>query len=162
MSRIMDNRLRAILTGSRSHPMASNSPHIPNKRTSSWEEILRPAIGSRHNTKEQSADSSCSSRRRSNNKEHSYKHPGRPIIMCIPCCLCVSTSEVVIVERLGKFDRMLPAGLGIVCCPCEQTAGSVSFRKCLRQFWTMSYSMKLDACIANLLPPPTSPPFPEY
>jgi hypothetical protein len=56
MSRIMDNRLRAILTGSRSHPMASNSPHIPNKRTSSWEEILRPAIGSRHNTKEQVED----------------------------------------------------------------------------------------------------------
>jgi regulator of protease activity HflC (stomatin/prohibitin superfamily) len=48
--------------------------------------------------------------------------------MCFPCCLCVSTSEVVVVERLGKFDRMLPAGLGIVCCPCEQSAGSVSFR----------------------------------
>jgi len=48
--------------------------------------------------------------------------------MCIPCCICVSTSDVVIVERLGKFDRLLPAGLGIVCCPCEQNAGSVSFR----------------------------------
>jgi hypothetical protein len=88
-----------------------------------------------------------------------FQHPGRLIIMCIPCCLCVSTSEVVIVERLGKFDRMLPAGLGIVCCPFEQSAGSVSFRKCLRLFWTMSYSMKLDACIANLLSPPTPPPF---
>jgi hypothetical protein len=33
------------------------------------------------------------------------------------------------VERLGKFDRMLPAGLGIVCCPFEQNAGVVSFRK---------------------------------
>ena len=49
--------------------------------------------------------------------------------MCIPCCICVSTSEVVMVERLGKFDRMLPAGLGIVCCPFEQNAGVVSFRK---------------------------------
>jgi len=48
--------------------------------------------------------------------------------MCIPCCICVSTSEVVMVERLGKFDRILPAGLGIVCCPCEQNAGAVSFR----------------------------------
>jgi len=48
--------------------------------------------------------------------------------MCIPCCVCVSTSEVVVVERLGKFDRMLPAGLGFVFCPCEQNAGSVSFR----------------------------------
>ncbi|KAL9190794.1 hypothetical protein ACHAXT_000500 [Thalassiosira profunda] len=48
--------------------------------------------------------------------------------MCFPCCICVSTSEVVVVERLGKFDRMLPAGLGIVCCPFEQQAGAVSFR----------------------------------
>jgi len=48
--------------------------------------------------------------------------------MCIPCCICVSTSEVVVVERLGKFDRLLPPGLGLVFCPCEQSAGSVSFR----------------------------------
>jgi len=48
--------------------------------------------------------------------------------MCIPCCICVSTSEVVIVERLGKFDRMIPAGLGFVVCPCEQDAGKISFR----------------------------------
>lgn len=48
--------------------------------------------------------------------------------MCFPCCVCVSTSEVIVVERLGKFDRMLPAGLGIICCPCEQSAGAVSFR----------------------------------
>jgi len=48
--------------------------------------------------------------------------------MCIPCCICVSTSEVVVVERLGKFDRMLPAGLGVVCCPWEQQAGKISFR----------------------------------
>lgn len=33
------------------------------------------------------------------------------------------------IERLGKFDRMLPAGLGIICCPCEQSAGTVSFRE---------------------------------
>lgn len=61
-------------------------------------------------------------------------------IMCIPCCICVSTSEVVMVERLGKFDRMLPAGLGIVCCPFEQNAGAVSFRK-----------------FEQLTPPPLSP-----
>jgi len=48
--------------------------------------------------------------------------------MCFPCCVCVSTSEVVVVERLGKFDRLLPAGLGCICCPCEQKAGTVSFR----------------------------------
>mmetsp|Transcript_26602 Transcript_26602/g.48204 ORF Transcript_26602/g.48204 Transcript_26602/m.48204 type:complete len:281 (-) Transcript_26602:300-1142(-) len=48
--------------------------------------------------------------------------------MCVPCCICVSTSEVVVVERLGKFDRLIPAGLGIIVCPCEQRAGLVSFR----------------------------------
>jgi len=48
--------------------------------------------------------------------------------MCIPVCFCVSTSEAVVVERLGKFDRLLPAGLGVVCCPCEDLAGRVSFR----------------------------------
>lgn len=48
--------------------------------------------------------------------------------MCVPCCICVSTSEVVVVEQLGKFDRMIPAGLGIVICPCEQVAGKISFR----------------------------------
>ena len=36
---------------------------------------------------------------------------------------------MVVVERLGKFDRMIPAGLGVIVCPCEQKAGSVSFRK---------------------------------
>lgn len=48
--------------------------------------------------------------------------------MCIPCCICVSTSDVVVVERLGKFDRMVPAGLGVIVCPFEQNAGTVSFR----------------------------------
>mmetsp|Transcript_20219 Transcript_20219/g.34446 ORF Transcript_20219/g.34446 Transcript_20219/m.34446 type:complete len:171 (+) Transcript_20219:103-615(+) len=48
--------------------------------------------------------------------------------MCCPCCLCVSTSEVVVVERLGKFDRFLSPGFNLIWCPCEQHAGSVSFR----------------------------------
>ncbi len=53
-------------------------------------------------------------------------------IMCIPCCICVSTSEVVVVERLGKFDRFIQPGLGIIFCPCEQQAGTVSVRKISR------------------------------
>lgn len=48
--------------------------------------------------------------------------------MCFPCCLTVSTSEAVVVERLGKFDRFIQPGLGFVICPCEQRAGTVSFR----------------------------------
>jgi len=48
--------------------------------------------------------------------------------MCFPCCICVSTSEAVVVERLGKFDRFIQPGLGFIICPCEQRAGTVSFR----------------------------------
>jgi regulator of protease activity HflC (stomatin/prohibitin superfamily) len=48
--------------------------------------------------------------------------------MCIPCCVCVSTSEVVVVERLGKFDRFINPGLGVIVCPFEKYAGKVSFR----------------------------------
>eukprot|EP00970_Alexandrium_tamarense_P000780 scaffold91_cov203-Alexandrium_tamarense.AAC.1 len=47
---------------------------------------------------------------------------------CIPCCVCVSTSEVVVVERLGKFDRFINPGLGVIVCPFEKYAGKVSFR----------------------------------
>ena len=47
----------------------------------------------------------------------------------------MSTSEVVVVERLGKFDRMIPAGLGVIVCPFEQKAGTVSFRKWCLFLW---------------------------
>jgi hypothetical protein len=161
----MDNRLRLrISTGSRSIPWQQlisptylHSPSLMNHLSSPPAIVVHDTITSKIETPTYAPVFPYRLYAR-----HSNNEVACIIIMCIPCCLCVSTSEVVIVERLGKFDRMLPAGLGIVCCPCEQTAGSVSFRKCLRQFWTMSYSMKLDACIANLLPPPTSPPFSEY
>ena len=64
----------------------------------------------------------------------SYEYILSSSTMCFPCCVCVSTSEVVVVERLGKFDRLLPAGLGCFFCPCEQRAGIVSFREFLAFF----------------------------
>jgi regulator of protease activity HflC (stomatin/prohibitin superfamily) len=48
--------------------------------------------------------------------------------MCFPCCFTVSTAEVVLVERWGQFSRLAQPGFNVVCCPCEQQAGVLSFR----------------------------------
>lgn len=49
-------------------------------------------------------------------------------IMCIPCCFTISTAEVGIVEKWGKFSRLVQPGLGFVICPMEQLVGRLSFR----------------------------------
>jgi len=48
--------------------------------------------------------------------------------MCFPCCFTVSTAEVGVVERFGKFTRLAQPGLRVVCCPYEQLVGRLSFR----------------------------------
>jgi regulator of protease activity HflC (stomatin/prohibitin superfamily) len=78
--------------------------------------------------------------------------------MCIPCCFTVSTAEVALIERWGKFHRLaqvrkkrcgsrfpqefpgkknntshldyfaLQPGFNITFCPCEQQVGRLSFR----------------------------------
>lgn len=48
--------------------------------------------------------------------------------MCIPYCLVVSTAEVAIIEKFGKFTRLGQAGLNIIFCPCEEQVGRLSFR----------------------------------
>mmetsp|Transcript_409 Transcript_409/g.566 ORF Transcript_409/g.566 Transcript_409/m.566 type:complete len:280 (-) Transcript_409:2139-2978(-) len=48
--------------------------------------------------------------------------------MCVPCFFTVSTAEVGVVERFGKFSRMVQPGLGCVICPMEQLVGRLSFR----------------------------------
>lgn len=48
--------------------------------------------------------------------------------MCIPCCFTVSTSEVGVIERWGKYSRLVQPGLGCVLYPMEQLVGRVSFR----------------------------------
>lgn len=48
--------------------------------------------------------------------------------MCIPCCFTISTAEVGIIERLGKYSRMAQPGLGIIICPMERLVGRISFR----------------------------------
>lgn len=48
--------------------------------------------------------------------------------MCLPCFFTVSTSEVGVIERFGKYSRVAHPGLGCVMCPAEQLVGRVSFR----------------------------------
>lgn len=48
--------------------------------------------------------------------------------MCIPCCFTISTSEVGVIEKWGKFSRLSQPGLGYVMCPMEQLVGRLSFR----------------------------------
>lgn len=45
-----------------------------------------------------------------------------------PCIVCVQTSEVGIVERLGKYQRLLNPGINFLCCPIEYMADKVSMR----------------------------------
>lgn len=46
------------------------------------------------------------------------------------CCPfdCVSTSEVGVIERFGKFSRLGEAGCLFLGCPCEYIVGRVSLR----------------------------------
>uniref|UniRef100_A0A7S1GHP5 Band 7 domain-containing protein n=1 Tax=Cyclophora tenuis TaxID=216820 RepID=A0A7S1GHP5_CYCTE len=48
--------------------------------------------------------------------------------MCIPCFFTISTSEVGVVERCGKFSRLVQPGLSCVVCPFEQLVGRLTFR----------------------------------
>lgn len=48
--------------------------------------------------------------------------------MCIPCLFTVSTSEAGVIERFGKYDRTVQAGLNCIVCPYESLVGRVSFR----------------------------------
>lgn len=48
--------------------------------------------------------------------------------MCIPCLFTISTSEAGVIERFGKYDRTVQAGLNCVIFPFEALVGRVSFR----------------------------------
>ncbi|KAL7487178.1 hypothetical protein ACHAW6_012794 [Cyclotella cf. meneghiniana] len=51
-----------------------------------------------------------------------------------PCCglcccfTCIKTSEYGMLERFGKFDRILDPGMHFLIWPCEREAGRVSIR----------------------------------
>lgn len=48
--------------------------------------------------------------------------------MCLPCCVQVETSEVVAIERCGKFNRFSQAGCVIVCWPWENMLYKESYK----------------------------------
>jgi regulator of protease activity HflC (stomatin/prohibitin superfamily) len=48
--------------------------------------------------------------------------------MCIPCLFTISTSEVGVVEKWGKFTRSVQPGLGYAIWPMESLVGRLSFR----------------------------------
>ena len=45
------------------------------------------------------------------------------------CCFdTVSTSEVGVIQRFGKYNRLAEAGLVFLACPCEYIVGRVSLK----------------------------------
>lgn len=48
--------------------------------------------------------------------------------MVLPCCVCVRTKEVGIVEDLGQFKSLLYPGLHFIPFPLSQVAGTLSLR----------------------------------
>jgi regulator of protease activity HflC (stomatin/prohibitin superfamily) len=48
--------------------------------------------------------------------------------MCLPCFFTISTAEVGVIERWGKYSRLVQPGLNIIFCPQEQMVGRLSFR----------------------------------
>lgn len=45
------------------------------------------------------------------------------------CCpFTVSTADVAVIERFGKYNRLAPAGLGFLICGIERMAGTLTYR----------------------------------
>jgi len=48
--------------------------------------------------------------------------------MVLPCCVCIRTQEVGIVEDLGEFKKLIDPGLHCLCYPLQSVAGKLSLR----------------------------------
>jgi len=48
--------------------------------------------------------------------------------MVCPCCVCVRTQTVGIVEDLGEFKRLIDPGFHCICWPLQSVAGTLSLR----------------------------------
>jgi len=48
--------------------------------------------------------------------------------MCFPVCFTISTSEVGIIERWGKYDRQAKAGCHCIFAPMDVLVGTLTFR----------------------------------
>lgn len=50
-----------------------------------------------------------------------------PTPIC-PCCVCVRTQQIAVVEDLGQFKRLLEPGFNCILFPFSQVAGTLSLR----------------------------------
>jgi len=48
--------------------------------------------------------------------------------MCIPICFTISTAEVGVIERFGKYERLASPGLGCACLCVDHLVGRMSYR----------------------------------
>jgi len=48
--------------------------------------------------------------------------------MVLPCCVCIHTQEIGIVEDLGSFKKLLQPGFNFIPFPLSQVAGTLSLR----------------------------------
>jgi len=48
--------------------------------------------------------------------------------MCIPICFTISTAEVGVIERFGKYKRLASPGLGCTCLCVDHLVGRMSYR----------------------------------
>jgi len=72
-----------------------------------------------------------------------------PPCCCLCCCLpCIKTSEYGILERFGKFDRIMKPGMHVIKWPMERVAGRVSVR--IRQLDVNCICKSLDHAFLNV------------
>jgi len=48
--------------------------------------------------------------------------------MCLPCLFTISTSEVAVIERFGKFSHLANPGLRFIPYPMSRVAGKMTYR----------------------------------
>lgn len=68
--------------------------------------------------------------------------------MVCPCCVCVRTQQVGIVEDLGEFKKLLDPGLHLICYPLQAVAGTLSLR--IQQLDVMCETKTKDNVFVNV------------
>jgi regulator of protease activity HflC (stomatin/prohibitin superfamily) len=45
------------------------------------------------------------------------------------CCVCVKESQIGFIESFGKFDKVAPPGIHLICCCSQSLVGTLSLRQ---------------------------------